>query len=342
MKLDSTRDLLVQAERVLAQELAPIKVYLDDPAVQEVMINRPDRVFIERNGQFERLELTISEDKLVSAITTLSNVNRKGVTPVLDCRLPGLRIAATLPPVAVQGPAMSIRRHSARAFTLDDYVASGAFSRSGGADAHEEPLKALAGEAAAGGDALKAFFEAMIRARINFIVSGSTSSGKTAFLNALARLIPADTRVLTIEDTAELTMHVDNWLAFEANPVFGIDVRSLVRHALRNRPNRIWVGEGRGAEFYDILDAYNTGHPGSAVSFHSDSAAMALPRLENMIRMAPEASNWPLADLRRQIAATFKFVIHCTHQGGRRGPSEVMAIDGCTDTGYLTRTVFRR
>jgi Flp pilus assembly CpaF family ATPase len=102
------------------------------------------------------------------------------------------------------------------------------------------------------------------------------------------------------------------------------------------------VGEGRGAEFYDILDAYNTGHPGSAVSFHSDSAYMALPRLENMIRMASEASNWPLADLRRQIAATFRYVIHCTNAGGIRGPETVMAIDGCENGMYQTRTIFQR
>jgi pilus assembly protein CpaF len=121
-----------------------------------------------------------------------------------------------------------------------------------------------------------------------------------------------------------------------------VDVRALVKHALRNRPNRILVGEGRGAEFFDILDAYNTGHPGSAVTFHSNSAAQALPRLENMIRMAPEASNWPLHDLRAQIAATFSYVIHCSNVGGIRGPVEVQAIRGCHNGQYQMETLFQR
>jgi Flp pilus assembly CpaF family ATPase len=193
-----------------------------------------------------------------------------------------------------------------------------------------------------GGEALADFFVRLMQARINFVITGSTSSGKTAFLNMLAQYIPEWERVVTIEDTQELQIKVLNWLAFEANPTLGVDIRALVKHALRNRPNRILVGEARGPEMFDILDAYNTGHPGSAVTFHSNSAAQALPRLENMVRMAPEASNWPLHDLRAQIASTFGYVIHCSNAGGIRGPVEVQAIRGCDNGQYQLETLFQR
>jgi len=330
-----------QTLNVLEHELRAIKQYLDDPLVQEVMVNNPRTVFVERAGQTLRVDAQITEDGLRSLIVAMSNANEKTLTPLLDARLPGLRVAATLPPVAVHGPALCIRRHATVRFGFDDYLASGAFTPK--AIGHDEAGHALEdagiGE---GGLALAEFFKALMAARLNFLVTGSTSSGKTAFLNLLAQHIPARERVVTIEDTAELQLDVENWLAFEANPALGVDVRALVKHALRNRPNRIIVGEGRGAECFDILDAYNTGHPGSTVTFHSNSAAQALPRLENMIRMAPEASNWPLADLRAQIAATFSYIVHCSHVDGIRGPAEVLAIRGCQDGRYQLQSLFQR
>ena len=264
-------------------------------------------------------------------------------SPIMDCRLPGLRIAATLPPVAVHGPAMSIRRHSSQTFTLESYVERGSFnptvdvSRKVGSS--NRPSDETVGR---GREGLAEFLKWMVQSKCNFIVSGSTSSGKTALLNALAAYIPADDRVLTIEDTAELKMKVLNWLAFEANQTYGVDIRALVRHALRNRPDRIWVGEIRGAEACDMLDAYNTGHPGSTVSYHSDTAALALSRLESMVRKAPEAANWPLEDLRRQIASTFKFVVHASKLEGQRGPSEVIEITGIENGQYITRSIFKK
>jgi pilus assembly protein CpaF len=338
-----SKALLAHAEGILRQHLSAIYTYLEDATVQEVMINTPSEIFIERAGKYERLDLVLTDDAVTNAITVLANINQKGIkSPLLDCRLPGLRIAATLPPVSYAGPSMSIRRHSAQVFTTQSYVDNGAFApvvnmpRAGRLD---RPSDA---EVALGNAGLRLFLEWLASSRFNFIVSGSTSSGKTALLNALAAHVPADARVLTIEDTAELRMHVENWPKFESNPAYGVDTRSLVKHALRYRPNRIWVGEIRGAEAYDMLDAYNTGHPGSTVSFHSDSPQMALPRLENMVRMAPEASNWPLDDLRRQIAATFKFVLHASNLGGKRGPEEVMEILGVEDNRYVTRTLFKK
>lgn len=330
-----------QVLMALRHELQIIQSYLDDPLVQEVMINDPATVFIERAGRTERVEgISFDPDSLHSLIVTLSNHNDKATTHLLDARLPGLRIAATLPPVSVRGPALAIRRHSSVQFTFEDYMRAGAFTPSRNAASAAQVLDDS--RIHEGGEALADFFVRLMQSRINFVITGSTSSGKTAFLNMLAQYIPEWERVVTIEDTQELMIKVANWLAFEANPTLGVDIRALVKHALRNRPNRILVGEARGLEMFDILDAYNTGHPGSAVTFHSNSAAQALPRLENMVRMAPEASNWPLHDLRAQIASTFRYVIHCSNAGGIRGPVEVQAIRGCDNGQYHLETLFQR
>lgn len=334
-----------QVLQTLYHELKPLQGFLDDASVQEVMVNSPKAIFVEKMGKTFKVDVELAPESLRSLIVTLGNSNVKSTRVIMDARLPGLRLAATMPPVGIHGPALCIRRHANVHFSVDDYITSGAFSPSqtrGGADALGR-REAIEGQGISeGGQALAGFFERLVRMRENFIVTGSTSSGKTAFLNMLVQFIPSDERVVTIEDTSELSLPVPNWLAFEAHPEHGADVRALVKHALRNRPSRIIVGEGRGAEFFDILDAYNTGHPGSTVTYHSNSAAQALPRLENMIRMAPEASNWPLHDLRAQIAATFGYIVHCSNAGGVRGPSEVLAIRGCTDGQYELNSLFRR
>lgn len=338
-----SKQLLSRAQSVLRQNLGEIFTYLEDPSVQEVMINNPDSIWIERNGVFERLKLHISSESTDGAIHALANINGKGVTSVLDCRLPGLRIAATLPPITPEGPSMCIRRHSSRVFTLEDYESSGAFDPWVRVPQNQNNDRPTDAEVASGGKALSRFLKWMANSQKNFMVSGSTSSGKTALLNALAAHIPTHQRVITIEDPPELQLpHLPNRVTFEVSHLQGIGIRELVRHTLRYRPNRILVGEIRGAEAFDMLDAYNTGHPGSAVSFHSDTAALALSRLENMIRMAPEASNWPLHDLRRQIASTFSFVVHASNLHGKRGPTEVIEILGHDQTGYVTKTLFSK
>lgn len=331
-----------RANDALRAHLGVLYQYFEQPDVQEVMINSPSSIWLERNGQSEKLPVTVDAQSLESAITVLANLNQKGTTPILDARLPGLRIAATLPPVSPT-PSMSIRRHSARVFQLVEYETSGSF------DPFLAPRvrsvctpRPSDAEVAAGKHGVHAFLRWVIESRSNFVLSGSTSSGKTSLLNAMAEAIPHDERVLVIEDTSELRIQAPNHVCFEANTARGITIRDLVRHALRYRPNRILIGEIRGAEAFDMLDAYNTGHPGSAVSFHSDSPELSLARLENMIRMAPEAANWPLDDLRRQIAATFRFVIHCTSFEGKRGPTEIMELLGAEKGGYRTKTLFRR
>lgn len=335
--------LLEQSELILREHLSPIYKYLEDPSIQEVMVNSPSDIWIEHSGRCEKLDLVLSDTSVTNAITVISNINAKGIkSPVLDCRLPGLRIAATLPPIACAGPSMSIRRHSSKIFSMQSYVDAGSF----------EPIVYMPRatltdrpsdeDVAAGNDGLRRFAEWLPSSRYNFVMSGSTSAGKTALLNSMAAFIPPDDRVLTIEDTAELKMMVPNWVTFESNLTHGVVTRDLVKHALRYRPNRIWIGEIRGLEAFDMLHAYKTGHPGSAVSLHSDGAELTLGQLETMVRMAPEAANWPLEDLRLAIAATFKFVVHASNLGGKRGPAEVMEILGVEQGRYVTKTLFKK
>ncbi|TAL56902.1 ATPase, T2SS/T4P/T4SS family [Pandoraea sp.] len=337
------------ALQILAQHLAPIRALLDDPTIQEIMINAFDDIRIERAGEIEHLaDIRLDEAGLSTAITIIANMNDKGAPrPILDARLAGLRIAAAKKPIAMRGDMMCIRKHAMRHITLVDYLQRGAFDvvpfdeRVSGAE-RRRMTQLLAG-LKHGGQAVLDFLQWMIEAHINAILSGSTSAGKTTLLNALTGVIPAHERLITIEDTGELQVHVPNYVSFETNPGQGITVRDLVRLALRCRPDRIVVGEVRGPEAFDLLDALNTGHSGSAVSFHADSSALALPRLESMIRMAPETQNWPLVDLRRQIANTFRFVIHAQRVGASRGPCEIREILGVDDQGrYLTRLLFSK
>lgn len=339
----STTQLLAHCEQILKLNLGEVYSYLQDPNIQEVMINHPSSIWVERAGHFEKLPITLSEDAMEAAITNIANLNSKETSSVMDCRLPGLRIAATLAPISHLGPSMCIRRHSARVFTLSDYVTVGAFSKVWPKGSSNAPLPRPADEAVMNGDqGLADFLKWAVLARHNLIVSGSTSSGKTTLLNAIAAEIPHGDRVGTIEDTAELKISAPNHFGFEANGTYGVSLRALVKHALRYRPTRIIVGEVRDGAAFDMAHAYGTGHPGSMVSFHSDSAEQSLSQLENMIRMAPEAANQPLDDVRRRIAATFKFAIHTSVVDGNRGPEEVIEILGVEGGQYQVRPVFTK
>jgi Flp pilus assembly CpaF family ATPase len=179
-----------------------------------------------------------------------------------------------------------------------------------------------------------------MRERINVAFSGGTSSGKTTLLNAMIDAMPASDRIVTIEDTAELQVHASNHVGLETN--LGITVRDLVRFSLRIRPDRIIVGEVRGAEAFDLMEALNTGHPGSIVSFHADSADTAPARLESLIRMSDEGRLLTMTDLRQKIASTFRFFVHAERQGAVRGPVEIREVLGVEDDRYSTRRLFSR
>lgn len=327
-------------------QLKSLRKYFDDPDVQEIMINGPGSVWVEACGRMERVGVEVSDVQTSGALKAMASANFRDVSAVFDARTQGVRLAAALYPVAVHGNAICIRKHTRSLRTLGMYLEDGLFGVVGGGGI-EESGRPLDGDIAAGGAGLLEYFRWVVRSRKNVIVVGGTGSGKTTFINALLQEIPKWERVLTIEDTAELILEHPNYVSFEVaesrdgDRVEVIDIRRLVRLALRFRPDRIIVGEIRGAEAYDMIDAMNTGHQGGICSLHADSAVQGLYRLENMLRMHPNAANLGVEVLRRQIAQTINVVIYCSRSGGVRRPVEVVEVLGVSDSGeYRARTVF--
>lgn len=292
----------------LMHSLGPIRHLMDDPSVQEIMINKADDVWVERAGQKTKTDIKISDINISAAITVLGRLNRKDVTAgtpdgIVDAKLPGLRIAACLPPVSMFGPSMCIRKHSDKIITLDEYVAAGSLT-----DDWAENIRT------------------MVRTHRNLLVVGGTSSGKTTFVNALINEIDPSERVFTIEDTPELKVKVPNWTAFEANNQAGVTARLLLKLALRYAPSRILVGEVRGGEAYDLLDAANTGHDGCIATLHANSAFDALSRMETLVLQG--GVDWPHHAICAQISRTFHNVIFMAKRGGKRELCQVLAMRG--------------
>lgn len=268
---------------------------MDDPAITEVMVNGAADIFIERGGRTERTTLQFeSRERLEDLIQTIvGQVNRtvNEASPIVDARLAdGSRIHVVLPPVALNGPILTIRKFPAKPLTLDDLTAMGA----------------ITGPAAA-------FLREAVKIRCNIFVSGGTGSGKTTFLNALCQHIPADERVVTIEDSAELQLNsVPNLVSLETRNANAegrgeLTIRQLLKASLRMRPNRIIVGEVRGGEALDMLQAMNTGHDGSFSTAHANSLADMLGRLEMMVLTAMEL---PLPVVRKQITSAIDLMVH--------------------------------
>lgn len=336
------------AMRLFFSQMGEIRRYIEDPDIQEIMVNHPESIWIESGGRMERINARIDDISVRGAVKSLASANSRDVAPVLDARATGFRIAAALVPVAVKGNAMCIRKHARSLRSLTDYVQDHSFdpqvqARHVAALMEDMPPPE---QVAKGGEALAAFFRWAVRTKKNIVIAGSTGSGKTTFLNSLLQEIPHDERILTIEDTAELIVTHPNSVSLETadlNSPDGrevIDIRRLIRLALRFRPDRIIVGEVRGAEAYDLLDAMNTGHQGGFCSLHADNARFALYRLESMVRMHRDASNLPLPALRRQIANTFNIVVFCARHAGLRRPVEVALVSGVVDDDYVLQPVF--
>ncbi len=331
---------------VLRGALRPIIHYLDSPDIQEIMINQPGEIWIESQGSMRRVEEKLSPIAVEIAIKALASNNEKKKTPIMDARLPGIRVAAVMSPIALNGHAMSIRKHVTKQILLADYVAAGAFAPM--TDYEKDSLddgkrvRPLATEVQGGGAALQEFLIWAVSHRQNILISGGTSSGKTTLTNALLAEMPLHHRVITIEDTAELKLSVPNRVSFEANKELAVDIRSLVKVCLRFRPDRIVVGEIRGAEAYDLVDSLNTGHSGGITTIHADSAESALDRLENLMRMSPETANYPNESMRRQIAQTFRFIVQAAHVGGKRGPVRVVEVLGYQQGQYQFNELFSR
>jgi pilus assembly protein CpaF len=298
----------VELARLVAERsfgLGPLEPLLADPAVDEVMVNGPGTVWVERGGRLEATGVAFaSAAELRHAIERiLAPVGRRvdEAEPLVDARLPdGSRVNVIIPPLALDGPVLTIRRFRRRGLSADDLVAMGTMT-----------------------GALREFLERCVRTRANVLVSGGTGSGKTTTLNALSSFIAEDERVVTIEDAAELRLQQPHVVRLEARPANlegrgEVTIRRLVRNALRMRPDRIVVGEVRGAEALDMLSAMSTGHEGSLSTVHAGSASEALRRLETLALMADVAL--PLEAVREQVSGALDLVVHQRRErdGARR------------------------
>lgn len=310
----------------LATGLGPLEPLLADPRVDEVMVNGPDAVYVERAGQLERTDVCFAgESELRNAIERiLAPLGRRvdEASPLCDARLPdGSRVNVVIPPLALSGPCLTIRRFRARGFSLDELVATGTLVRP-----------------------LADFLAGCVSARASILVSGGTGSGKTTTLNALSGEISDGERVVTIEDAAELRLRGPHVVRLEARPANlegrgEVTIRQLVRNALRMRPDRIVVGEVRGAEALDMLMALNTGHEGSLTTVHANSPEDALRRVETLALMA--GVGLPHGAVREQVASALDLVIHQVRatDGSRRvkAVAEVVRVAGGAGTRELYR-----
>lgn len=275
--------------------LGPLEDLLEDSTVTEIMVNAHDQIFIERGGRIEKSNVTFTSDRAVLAaierIVTPLGRRIDESSPMVDARLKdGSRVNAIIPPIALRGPSVSIRKFSKRKLEGRDLIGFGSLD-----------------------EAMLEFLRVSVRERRNIVVTGGTGSGKTTLLNILSNFIPETDRIVTIEDAAELRLVQPNLVALEARPanLEGkglITIRDLVRNALRMRPDRIVVGECRGGEALDMLQAMNTGHEGSLTTAHANSPRDALSRLEVMVLMS--GMDLPMAVVREQIASAVDLIVH--------------------------------
>lgn len=308
----AARDRLLEAVADAALGLGPLERLMRDPAVTEVMVCRHDRVFVERDGRVEAAEAGFADAAHVLHVVDriLAPLGRRvdESSPMVDARLPdGSRVNVVIPPLAVDGPAVTIRRFGARPLTADDLVAGGTLT----------------------GEALALLADA-VAARRNILVTGGTGSGKTTTLAALAGAIPAGERVVTIEDAAELRLPLPHVVRLESRPASlegrgAVPIRALVRNALRMRPDRIVIGEVRGGEALDMLAAMTTGHEGSLSTLHASSPADALRRLQLLALMGDLELPWQA--VAEQVAAAVDLVVHQARlPDGRRRVLEICAV----------------
>lgn len=306
-------------------EAGPIKAYLADPAVTEIMINRWDRIFVEKKGLIEETGYKFSgPESLLRFVQSIAVASKKELNqrhPYLDTRMPdGSRVNIVIPPIALDGPSITIRKFSQSVMTYQNLIQSGAVS-----------------------DKVVYFLNQAVLTKQNIIISGGTGSGKTSLLNILSSFIPSKERIVTIEDTAELQINVKNLVRLETREQIGNDdpvsIFELLKNALRMRPDRIIIGECRGEEALDMLLAMNTGHEGSMTTLHANSANDALRRLESMIIKAGKDSRIMIQE---DIANTIDIIIQ-TERGadGRRRITEITEVIGRGEKAYLTNPLFK-
>jgi len=293
--------------------LGPIEPLLHDPEVSDILVNTYRQVFVERRGKLELTNVTFRDDQHLRVIIDriVSRVGRRvdEASPYVDARLPdGSRVNAIIPPLAIDGPLLSIRRFAVKALNMQDFISFNTIS---------EPMALV--------------LQGIVKARLNVLISGGTGSGKTTTLNILSGFIPPDERIVTIEDSAELQLQQPHVVRLETRPpnIEGkgqVAARDLVRNALRMRPDRIVVGEVRGEEVLDMLQAMNTGHDGSLTTLHANSSRDALTRLETLMQMS--GISLPDKAMREQISSAIDVIVQVSRLSD--GKRKIMAITEIT------------
>ncbi len=324
------KTLQQQLYREIKDELlgyGPLQPLLDDPTVSEIMVNGPKQVWIERGGKLVRSGVTFEDDahviRVIQRIVLPLGRRIDEDHPTVDARLPdGSRVNAVIPPVAVDGPCITIRKFSKDKLTVEQLVEFGSLT-----------------------EEMAEFLRACVVARLNVVVSGGTGSGKTTLLNVLSSFIPSDERIITIEDAAELQLQQEHVVRLETKPPSldgkgEVTIRDLVRNALRMRPDRIVVGEVRGGEALDMLQAMNTGHDGSMTTIHANSPRDAVARLETLCLMS--GVELPSRAIREQIAAAIDLIIQQTRlRDGSRKITSITEVAGMEGDIVTLTEIFR-
>ena len=305
----------------------PLEEFLAEPEVSDILVNGPHQIYIEKHGRLEFTNASFANnDHLMRVISRIgSNVGRRidESIPMLDARLPdGSRVNAIIPPLALDGPMLSIRRFGAEPININKLIEMNSITKE-----------------------MAFFLDACVRCRMNILISGGTGTGKTTLLNALSRWIPAGERVVTIEDAAELKLQREHVVRLETRPpnIEGkgqITQRDLLRNSLRMRPDRIIIGEVRGEETLDMLQAMNTGHEGSMTTVHANSPRDALRRIENMVSMA--GITYPVLAMREQISSALDVLVHLDRiTGGPRKVTNIVEITGTEGDVICLHDIFR-
>ena len=306
--------------------LGPLEDLLANPDIAEIMVNGPNQIYVEEKGKLLRSPVTFeSTEQLMQVIDRIvSSIGRRvdESSPMVDARLKdGSRVNVIIPPLALRGPTVTIRKFSKEAFTIDDLIRFGTLT-----------------------DEMAKFVRACVRGRLNVVVSGGTGSGKTTTLNVLSSFIPEDERIVTIEDAAELQLVQEHVVTLEARPanVEGrgqVTIRDLVINALRMRPDRIVVGECRGGEALDMLQAMNTGHDGSLTTLHANNPHDAVSRLETMVLMS--GAELPSRAIREQIASAVNMIVHQSRlRDGTRRIVSITEVLGTGPDGVVMQEIF--
>ncbi|MBI5270517.1 MAG: CpaF family protein [Burkholderiales bacterium] len=323
---DLDRQRLLEEVRDEAIGLGPLEPLLADPSITEIMVNRHDEVFVERAGQLQRWPAVFTSDRAVQGIIEriVAPIGRRidESSPMVDARLKdGSRVNAVIPPLALKGPSITIRKFSKRKLGADDLLKYGSAS-----------------------PAMIEFLRVCVEQRKNMLISGGTGSGKTTLLNILSNFIPDGERIVTIEDAAELQLHHSNIVSLEARPanIEGkghVSIRDLVKNSLRMRPDRVVVGECRGGEALDMLQAMNTGHDGSLTTAHANSPRDMLARLEVMVLMA--GMDLPVTAIREQVASAVDIIVQQTRFAcGTRKITSIVEVTGVESGKIQLQEVF--